>query len=121
MDPLEKFDRILIKILKIIGVLFGLFILGFGLVLFGTTETFWNYAAVLPFPCPLCSRPDAGWLASTKISLFYPKNSAECELLDDLWDEFWDFRTQRESRRLYSKYQHLMNNWEKNHETPKAA
>ena len=28
-------------------------------------------------------------------------------LLDDLWEEFWAFRTQREKKKLYSRYDNI--------------
>ena len=45
--------------------------------------------------------------------MFWAVDGAEAKLklravlLDDLWEEFWAFRTQREKKKLYSRYDNI--------------
>jgi hypothetical protein len=41
--------------------------------------------------------------------------------LDDLWEEFWAFRTKREKKKLYAKYDEIRSLEHQEAQNPKAA
>ncbi|MEW5980707.1 MAG: ISKra4 family transposase, partial [Acidobacteriota bacterium] len=59
--------------------------------------------------------------------MFWSTDGAEAILklrgvfLDDLWDEFWAFRTKRERKRLYTKYDNIRTPGQKREQNRKAA
>ena len=59
--------------------------------------------------------------------MFWSKNGAEAILklrgvfLDDLWEEFWAFRTKREKKRLYARYDNIIETNTQNENEAKAA